>query len=168
MDARVKVVGVAVGMLVLAACAAGPEGSGSLDGGDGGGGGGCCLMHGFHEHGPGGSASAAPLASPTPLSPGRVDVASVPAQVLATASKGAHATYQNALAAVYDPDDRLKLPALHEAGWRDAGNDDRWGPMPAGFWVYSAPFWVVWDFQDGRRGGGCNECSGGAAIGGGR
>ena len=90
----------------------------------------------------------------TGLQPGRVDPANVPPETKIRASRGAKegVVYQNALAAVYAPEDQKEFSAYDEYGWKNAGNYKTYGAFPAGWWVYSAPYWIVWDLKNGQRG----------------
>jgi len=90
--------------------------------------------------------------------PNRVDYAKVPAPVQVKAAAGAESKYSNGIAAFHAPEDAKQYSPFSEFGWRDAITDpsspdfQKFGPMPAGFWVYSQPYWVVWNLKDGKSG----------------
>lgn len=88
------------------------------------------------------------------MTPGKVDPAKVPTETKMRASRGAKegVVYQNALAAIYAPEDQKDFSAYDEYGWKKAGPYKTYGDMPAGWWVYSAPYWIVWDLKNGQRG----------------
>jgi len=103
----------------------------------------------------GGSTASAPSSG---QKPGRVELSAVPQASLIKAQAGKTARYDNALAAAYAPADQNNYTAFSEYGWRPAVTDPKsevflkYGPMPAGWWVYSAPYWVVWNLKNGKPG----------------
>ena len=100
------------------------------------------------------NATATHEATPNALKPGRVDPGSVPLETKMRASRGAKdgVIYTNALAALYAPEDQKDFSAYDEYGWKKEGEFKTYGPQPAGWWVYSAPYWIVWDLKNGARG----------------
>ncbi len=86
--------------------------------------------------------------------PGRVDPQTVPLEMKLKASRGAKPSdvYTNALAAVYAPEDAKSYSPYSEYGWKNSMDYKTYGPMPAGWWVYAQPYWVVWDLKNGQRG----------------
>ena len=92
---------------------------------------------------------------PTPaVKPGRVDPAAVPMDVKLRASHGKDTkdVYVNAVAAIYDPDDVKEFTAFDEYGYRNAIDYKTYGNIPAGYWVYASPYWVVWQLKNGKPG----------------
>lgn len=100
------------------------------------------------------NATATHDAVPSAVKPGRVDPGSVPIETKMRASRGAKegVVYTNALAAIYAPEDQKEFSAYDEYGWKKEGEFKTYGPQPAGWWVYSAPYWIVWDLKNGQRG----------------
>lgn len=85
--------------------------------------------------------------------PGRVDPSTVPQVVKLRAATGKTAKYSNIRAAILQPEDAKEFTSFSEYGWREAMEEyEGMGPMPAGYWVYAEPYWIVWDLRDGKRG----------------
>lgn len=83
---------------------------------------------------------------------GRVDPRTVPQLVKLRAAAGKESKYTNVKAAIYQPEDAKEYTPYSEYGWRDSLEDyEGMGPMPAGWWVYVEPYWIVWDLRDGHR-----------------
>lgn len=104
--------------------------------------------------GPGAAVSsdgAIPPAAPG-VRPGLVDPGSLPDVVMLRAASGRDAKYTNALAAIHDPEDAKSHSKHSEYGWRDTTSYKTYGQVPAGFWVYVEPYWVVWNLKDGKTG----------------
>jgi hypothetical protein len=110
--------------------------------------------------GPKPTATSAPASGATASPPGRVELSAVPQALLITAQLGkkTNSRYDNALAAAYAPADKSSYTEFSEYGWRAAVTDPKselflkYGPMPAGYWVYAAPYWVVWNLKNGKTG----------------
>jgi hypothetical protein len=89
---------------------------------------------------------------------GRVDPTTVPATVMVRAAAGKDSKYTNPLASFYEPDDFKSYSDYSEYGWREAVTDmnsadfKKYGPTPAGWWVYVKPYWVVWNLKGGKTG----------------
>lgn len=104
----------------------------------------------------------APVAAAKPCAaaahPSRVEYDKVPPPVQVKAAAGAQSKYSNGIAAFNAPADSKQYSAFSEFGWRDAITDpkspdfQKYGPMPAGFWVYAEPYWIVWNLKDGKSG----------------
>jgi hypothetical protein len=67
------------------------------------------------------------------------------------AANGWHGTYKNLQIVIFDPEDEAQFTQFSEFGWKDAYAYKDYGGMPAGWWVYVAPYWFVWDTRDGQR-----------------
>lgn len=96
------------------------------------------------------TATPIPSATPEPKR-GVVDVSVVPKETMLKAANGWHGTYKNLLTVLYDPEDEKQFTQFSEFGWKDPFPYKEYGAMPAGWWVYVAPFWFVWDTRDGQR-----------------
>ena len=83
---------------------------------------------------------------------GLVDPGTLPPGILVRAASGRDAKYTNALAAVHDPEDAKSVTKHSEYGWRDTTSYKTYGQVPAGWWVYVEPYWVVWNLKDGKPG----------------
>ena len=83
---------------------------------------------------------------------GLVDPATLPAPVMLRAAVGKTAKYTNVLASIYDPADAKSYTAFSEQGWKDGGPHKGYGQLPAGYWVYVEPYWLIWNLKDGRTG----------------
>lgn len=94
-----------------------------------------------------------PVPAPTAVEAGkgRVKAETVPSETMLKAANGWHGTYKNLLAVIHAPEDQASYSQFSEFGWKDAFAYKQYGAQPAGWWVYVAPYWFVWDTRDGQR-----------------
>lgn len=94
-----------------------------------------------------------PAATPDPAAPGkgRVEAATVPEETMMKAANGWHGVYKNLLVVLHAPEDEVQFTQFSEFGWKDAFPYKEYGAQPAGWWVYVAPYWFVWDTRDGQK-----------------
>ena len=98
-------------------------------------------------------------ASASATTSARVDPASIPDVVKLKGAAGkSGARYANPLAAFDMPDEAKNMSDYSEYGWREAITDQgsdafkKFGPTPAGWWVYVKPYWIVYNLKDGKTG----------------
>jgi hypothetical protein len=101
----------------------------------------------------GGGTTATPVPSPGAVEAGkgRVDPETVPSETMLKAANGWHGVYKNLLAVIHAPEDKASFSQFSEFGWKDAFPYKEYGAQPAGWWVYVAPYWFVWDTRDGQK-----------------
>jgi hypothetical protein len=87
------------------------------------------------------------------MKPGKVDPLGVPMDTKIRASRGLkNEVYSNAIGAVFAPEDKKEHSAYSEYGWKGSMDYKTYGNFPAGWWVYSEPYWVIWELKNGKPG----------------
>jgi len=100
-----------------------------------------------------GVTTATPIPTPAAVEKGkgRVESSTVPGETMMKAANGWHGVYKNLIGVIHAPEDQVEWTQFSEFGWKDTLPYKEYGAQPAGWWVYVAPYWFIWDTRDGQK-----------------